>query len=507
MGMRCVVVSISVLFVVSLLASYASAQVPAPPSGLQSFVITIINRDFQGCQYLDTTPPTTCSDWSSTTPGMLDPNANKNLNQDFECAPRQASYQNIGPPRTVLGVVQNTLGADGTPQWAGTKDVMYTSAASFYEWYHDVPRNLRVYTQATFVWGLDPLGTGKYAYVWDEGSALGPYFPIDARGFGNYCWFGNPPLPPDPPKPYGVTAVGQMRGDPQCYWRIDSEVGTRNACPETSYPGYQHNFHFTDQLEWDFIANSAAGLFIEFNGDDDTWIFINNQLVVDLGGINWTANAVYNVNFNSLSLTDGQAYTVKWFHAQRKVDCSHHTLVTNLFPICRADNEGALCGTQPTPTSQCAQRACHLNRCTLVPAAVGTGCTPSSNATPLPTGCPSSYVCVASTDPTVGGTCGPNVTVCLPVHATTNQPAGPTQSTTGQHHPKLSAGAIAGIVVGSIVGAIALGVIAFLVIRALLPGGPPGALSTPLKDDAPGDIMNNPIHTPAHTEHFSPLHN
>jgi fibro-slime domain-containing protein len=315
-------------------------------------------------------------------------------------------------------------------------------------------------------------------------------------------------MPPDPPKPYGVTAVSQMRGEPWCYWRIDSEVGTQGACPQTSYPAYQHNFHFTDQLQWDFVADSTAGLFIEFNGDDDCWIFINNILVVDLGGINWNAQTTYTVNFNTLKLANGQIYTVKWFHAQRKVDCSHHTLVTNLFPICRADNEGSPCGTQPTPPQPCAQRACHLNQCAMVPAAVGTACTPGSNATPLPTGCPASYVCVASPDPTVGGTCGPNVTVCLPPHATTNGPptASTTASTTGHHKPPLSTGAIAGIVVGSIVGVIALGVIAFIIIRALMPGGPPGALSTPLKDEAPGDVMNNPIHTPAHTEHYSPLH-
>jgi hypothetical protein len=114
-------------------------------------------------------------------------------------------------------VIFVAVGAGGallqTPQWAGTTDPLYTNAANFNEWYagcrrrrrpreldseahaeipslradvdfgryHDVPRNLRVYTAATFVWGLDPLGTGKYAYVWDEGWNLGPYFPIDAR--------------------------------------------------------------------------------------------------------------------------------------------------------------------------------------------------------------------------------------------------------------------------------------------------------------------------------------
>jgi fibro-slime domain-containing protein len=55
----------------------------------------------------------------------------------------------------------------------------------------------------------------------------------------------------------------------------------------------------------------------QFVGDDDTWIFVNNQLVLDMGGVNWFAHEQYMLDSVALGLEDGKIYTVKWFHAQR----------------------------------------------------------------------------------------------------------------------------------------------------------------------------------------------
>jgi len=73
-------------------------------------------------------------------------------------------------------------------------------------------------------------------------------------------------------------------------------------------------------------------------------------------------------NAAALGIQDGNIYKFQWFHTQRKVACSHHTLTTTLLPVCNALNNGALCGIQPDPVQYpCMQRACDFNLCVLQP--------------------------------------------------------------------------------------------------------------------------------------------
>ena len=50
-----------------------------------------------------------------------------------------------------------------------------------------------------------------------------------------------------------------------------------------------------------------------FTGDDDVWIYINNKLAVDIGGIHGPATRT--VNVHSLGLSDGCAYPIHLFQA------------------------------------------------------------------------------------------------------------------------------------------------------------------------------------------------
>ncbi len=88
----------------------------------------------------------------------------------------------------------------------------------------------------------------------------------------------------------------------------------------------EHNFYFTYEIDCTFIAQ--PGQFITFTGDDDCWIFVNNRLVIDHGGI--AANRRQHFTLDRLGLTAGQAYEMKFFFAERYQPQSQFRLETNI---------------------------------------------------------------------------------------------------------------------------------------------------------------------------------
>lgn len=73
--------------------------------------------------------------------------------------------------------------------------------------------------------------------------------------------------------------------------------------------GGYHNFGMTMKAVAEF--EYVPGQYFEFNGDDDVWVFINNRLVVDIGGQH---NKVFgSVDLDTLGLTPGETYP---FHIQ-----------------------------------------------------------------------------------------------------------------------------------------------------------------------------------------------
>ena len=244
------------------------------------------------------------------------------------------------------------LGADLLPVFnptgPGNTDQMFHGKTYFDQWYRDIPGlNTQVMTEAVFSYARSDPDCPGPCYVWNEDFDHGPYFPIDGKGYGNYCWYGpvgnGQPFPED-----------QARAE--CLFKIDGEVNRPGPC-------VQHNFHFTDHLAWDFLLQPDS--YIKFNGDDDTWIYVGDVLVIDLGGIDWTATFSWTGTFaemTRLGLVAGNMYTFRWFHAQRKIDCSHHKMVTTLVPFCYAEKDGTLCGDQ-TGLPICQGRQCVLNQC------------------------------------------------------------------------------------------------------------------------------------------------
>lgn len=110
--------------------------------------------------------------------------------------------------------------------------------------------------------------------------------------------------------------------------------------------GGYHNFGFTMKAVAEF--EYVPGQYFEFNGDDDVWVYINNLLVVDIGGQHGKKFGA--VNLDTLGLIAGRTYPFHIFYAERKVSQSNFMMRTSMnlrtersyFPIDISDNPSVI---------------------------------------------------------------------------------------------------------------------------------------------------------------------
>lgn len=179
-----------------------------------------------------------------------------------------ADFDNNGIA-AVTGAVKSTLGVDGKPVFNAPASSVFSNAANFNQWYNNAPGVNQTISQGLTLNETAP-GSGIYQYT------SSAYFPIDGLGWGNQ--------------------------------------------------GNSHNYHFTMELATMFTYQ--AGQTFSFTGDDDVWVFINKQLVIDLGGIHGAQNA--SVNLDSLGLTAGNNYAFDFFFAERHLTESNLKISTSI---------------------------------------------------------------------------------------------------------------------------------------------------------------------------------
>ena len=92
--------------------------------------------------------------------------------------------------------------------------------------------------------------------------------------------------------------------------------------------GPDHNFHFTYELKTEFTYEADGAQVFTFRGDDDVWVFINNSMVIDLGGVHGAIEQT--VDLNRLGLADGEVYELSFFFAERHRTESNFKITTNL---------------------------------------------------------------------------------------------------------------------------------------------------------------------------------
>ncbi len=99
-----------------------------------------------------------------------------------------------------------------------------------------------------------------------------------------------------------------------------------NKYNETFSTSGENNYHFC--METHATFEYEGGETFEFYGDDDVWVYINDSLVVDLGGLHMQERGA--VNLDLLSLTIGEIYDFDFFFCERKREFSRLQIQTTI---------------------------------------------------------------------------------------------------------------------------------------------------------------------------------
>lgn len=188
------------------------------------------------------------------------------------------------PPNTPP--TYSTVAASDTAGVLTTTSNQLTSAERFAQWYTDVP-GVNLSKIIPLVFQRTP-NTNRYVFdsaTQEPWKSAGGFFPINGDLFGN-------------------------------------SSGSRN-------------FGFTTQIETVFTYEKGKGQVFTFSGDDDVWVFIGGRLVLDLGGLHPRQQQTVEIDRLDASITggflhDGVEYSLKVFHAERHTSESNFRIETTI---------------------------------------------------------------------------------------------------------------------------------------------------------------------------------
>jgi fibro-slime domain-containing protein len=95
----------------------------------------------------------------------------------------------------------------------------------------------------------------------------------------------------------------------------------------TSCSDVSHNYGFCLESHATFVYQK--GQVFDFRGDDDVWVFINNKLALDIGGIHPATPGT--INLDTLGLVEGKSYPWDFFFCERNMCGSSLRVKTTIY--------------------------------------------------------------------------------------------------------------------------------------------------------------------------------